>query len=178
MTPASNPTRAGPRPGESGDDAVEIAIRPIDDDDGEGLVRFHETLDATSQYLRFFMAHPHLSVREVERFTHVDHLGRQALVATVRGEIVAVGRYEQEAGTDTAEVAFVVAQAWRRQGLATTLLHRLAEQARSRGIRTFVAETLTANAPMRHAFQEAGFPFTSRLVDGSDVIRMDIGTGP
>ena len=159
--------------------ASEVVIRPIDDDDGDRLIRFHEALDATSQYLRFFIPHPHLSAKEVERFTHVDHLGRQALVATSGGEIVAVGRFEQSGEEPaTAEVAFIVAPSWRSQGLATTLLHRLADQARSSGITTFFAETLAANAPMRHVFRDAGYPLTSRFVDGSDEARMDIRIAP
>lgn len=152
-----------------------VEARPIAEDDGDRLIRFHEALDATSQYQRFFTLHPHLSASEVERFTHVDHLGRQALVATWEQEIVAAGRSEQlDAEPSTAEVAFIVAPAWREQGLATALLHQLADLARTRGITTFVAEVLSNNAPMRDVFHDAGFPVTSRLVDGSDEIRMDI----
>ncbi len=156
-----------------------IEVRPIADGDGDRLVRFHEALDAHSQYLRFFMPHPHLSAEEVERFTHVDQLGRQALVATWEQEIVGVGRSEQlDEEPSAAEVAFIVSPAWRNQGLATTLLHQLAERARTRGITTFVAEVLANNAPMRHVFRAAGFPIISRFVDGSDEIRMDIRRAP
>lgn len=158
---------------------VNLEIRPIRDDDGDRLVQFHEGLDGFSQYLRFFMPHPHLSTKEVDRFTHVDQLGRQALVGICDGQIVAVGRSEElELEPGTAEVAFIVAPAWRNHGLATKLLHRLADGARARRVTTFVAETLPDNVPMRQVFRDAGFPVSSRLEDGLHRVRMDISVPP
>ena len=158
---------------------VNLEIRPIRDDDGDRLVQFHDSLDGYSQYLRFFMPHPHLSTKEVERFTHVDHLGRQALVAICDGQIVAVGRSDELASQPgTAEVAFIVAPRWRNHGLATELLHRLADGARARRVDTFVAETLPDNAPMRQVFRDAGFPVSSRFVAGLNQVRIDISVPP
>src|SRR5579875_1019628 len=69
-------------------------VRPIRPADGAALVSFHDQLSSETIYRRFFSAHPHLSEREVQRFTHVDYSDRMALVATVaQGEIVAVARY-------------------------------------------------------------------------------------
>lgn len=149
------------------------------DDDGDRLVRFHEGLDEHTQYLRFFTAHPHLTDAEVERFTHVDHRDREALVATVGDAIVGVGRFDRlGAGSSTAEVAFVVAPAWRRHGIAMTMLHRLADLARPRGITGFVAETLPSNNAMRSVLARAGYPTTTRFVDGNVETTMDISRRP
>src|SRR5688500_17233204 len=91
----------------------EWVLRPMQDDDEERLVRFHEHLDEHSQYLRFFTPHPHLSAEEVERFTHVDHDDREALVAVLDDEIIGVGRYDRlGSGSPRAEIAFIVAKAW------------------------------------------------------------------
>ena len=43
-----------------------VRIRPIRPTDEAKLTAFHEALSPESQYLRFFNAHPHLSMREVE----------------------------------------------------------------------------------------------------------------
>ena len=39
--------------------------------------------------LRFFILHPHLTPDEVERFTHVDHHDREALVALDGPDVIA-----------------------------------------------------------------------------------------
>lgn len=159
-------------------DAGTLLVRPIRADDAEELVRFHEGLDEHSQYLRFFTAHPHLSAGEVERFTHVDHADREAFVVMDCDGIVGVGRYDRIGSGPTAEVAFIVAQAWRGHGLATTLLHALASQARSHGITTFVAETLGCNHRMRDVFARARLPITSRFADGVVETTIAIGGAP
>ncbi len=154
-----------------------FVIRTVRPDDAPSLDRFHESLDANSQYLRFFLPHPHLTAKELIQFTQVDHLAREALVV-IHGEraLVGIGRYEQlPTHPDTAEVAFVVMGPWRGHGLATTLLHQLAHLARSRGITWFVAETLGANQQMRDVFRTAGYPLTSVTTEGVVETRMDIG---
>ena len=69
--------------------------------------------------LRFFIPHPHLTPGEVERFTHVDHHEREALVALDGPDLIAVGRFDRLPGTDDAEVAFVVADGWQGQGVGS-----------------------------------------------------------
>lgn len=151
-------------------------IRPIGPEDAERLVAFHEALDAESQYRRFFTSHPHLTDEEVQRFTHVDHDRREALIVVEGERIVAVGRYDRlddEAGA--AEVAFVTALDHRHEGLATELLHRLADHARARGVGTLLGETLGTNTAMRRVFAHAGYPVTSTFTDGIAETRMLIG---
>ena len=70
-------------------------VRPITPDDADGLRRFHAGQSDESIYLRFFAPMRELSDRDVYRFTHVDYVDRVALVATVRGEIIGIGRYDR-----------------------------------------------------------------------------------
>ena len=137
-------------------DGTVIEVRPIEPADGGALVAFHEQLSRESARLRFFNMHPHLSEREVERFTNVDHHERQAFVAVRGAEIIAVGRYDRAGDADEAEVAFVVADAWQGRGIATVLLDRLAAQARTEGLVRFTAETLCENRAMRAVFNKWG----------------------
>jgi RimJ/RimL family protein N-acetyltransferase len=104
----------------------------------------------------------------VQRFTRVDYRDRLALVAEFDGQLIAVARYDRLAGTDKAEVAFVVADAYQCHGLGGILLHRLADAAIERGIESFVAETLAGNERMQAVFRESGFEVHSSF-DGSVV---------
>ena len=82
-------------------------VRPIRPDDAEGITRFHAGQSDESIYLRFFAPLKQLSDRDLYRFTHVDYEDRVALVATHRGAIIGIGRYDRITPTD-AEVAFNV----------------------------------------------------------------------
>ena len=151
-----------------------VHVRPIEPTDAEALICFHESLSRESQYFRFFTAHPHLTPKEVQRFTCVDGFDRLALIAESDGEILGIGRFDRLDDPQTAEVAFVVADAHQHQGIATTLLHRLADEAPKRGITTFVAETLGDNAKMQRVFRRSGFPVTTKFRDGVLEMRFPI----
>jgi RimJ/RimL family protein N-acetyltransferase len=71
--------------------------------------------------------------------------------------MVAVGRYERLSGTTSAEVAFVVSDAYQGRGLGTLLLEGLADAGRSCGLDRFVADVLAENHRMLEVFRDAGF---------------------
>jgi acetyl coenzyme A synthetase (ADP forming)-like protein len=151
-------------------------IRPITADDGDRLVDFHSRLSPETTYYRFFSPHPELTPHEVERFTHVDHHDRVALVAELVGRIVAVGRYDRIGDTTAAEVAFVVADEHQGRGLGTLLLEQLAAAARERGINRFLADTLPDNRRMIQVFRDAGFEVSQRFEEGA--VRVELGIEP
>lgn len=155
-------------------DGTPASIRPIRPDDAAALVAFHDRLSSETVYRRFFGIHPHLARNEVERFTHVDYRDRLALVAEIEGRLAAVARYDRRPGTDRAEVAFVVADAYQHLGLGTYLLERLAAAARDRGVAFFEAETLARNYLMREVFRHAGYPCEERQVDGVVEVKFPI----
>jgi GNAT superfamily N-acetyltransferase len=159
-------------------DGATVVVRTIRSDDDAALRAFHARLSPESIVLRFFGPHPRLSDAEVERFTRVDGVDRLALVAEDASGIVAVARFDRPPGCDEAEVAFVVGDALQGHGLGSLLLQRLADEARSRGIRWFVADTLSENYRMLNVFRDAGFPRT--FTRASEVMRvvMDIGHRP
>jgi GNAT superfamily N-acetyltransferase len=153
-------------------------LRPIRPDDDYRLVDFHENLSDRSCYLRFFSLHPHLSAKEVERFTHVDYVDRLALVAELDGRLIGVGRYDRHAGTDEAEVAFVVADDYQHHGIGSLLLDELAAAARDRGIAIFLADTLEENRTMMGVFVHSGFPVTHHCEYGTESVRFPIAPTP
>ncbi|HEU5043055.1 MAG TPA: GNAT family N-acetyltransferase [Nocardioidaceae bacterium] len=147
-------------------------LRPISPEDTDLLVEFYEQVSAESKYLRFFAPMPRLSDRDVERFTHVDHVDRVAFVLTVGGKMVAVGRYDREprrpdgSGGNEAEVAFLVQDAHQGRGIAQLLLEHLAQAGRERGVDKFVAEVLPENQRMIRIFREAGYQVAGGFEDG------------
>jgi acyl-CoA synthetase (NDP forming)/RimJ/RimL family protein N-acetyltransferase len=132
-------------------------IRPIVPADGERIVALHGRLSERTRYLRYFGPYPRIPPRDLEHFTHVDHIDRVALVAELGRALIAVCRYDRIAGSDDAEVAFVVEDAHQGHGLGSVLLEHLAAAARERGIRRFVAEVLAENPRMARVFLDAGY---------------------
>ena len=155
-------------------DGSKVDLHVMRPEDAGDLVRFHHGLSPETTYLRFFSVHPELSGREVERFTNVDHHGREALVATVDDHIVAVARFDRSGDAAEAEVAFVVADVWQGEGLGSALLHRLASRAREEGIERLTAEVLPHNHRMLAVFRHGGWPMRSTLRDGVVHIELDL----
>jgi GNAT superfamily N-acetyltransferase len=123
-----------------------------------------------------FSFHPELRPDELHRFKHVDHHDREALVAVVGGEIVAVGRFDRIGDGSEAEVAFVVADSWQGRGICTILFERLTARAREVGVERFVAETLAHNGRMLAVFRHTGLPITELLC--GDVVHLTLDLGP
>lgn len=149
-------------------------LRPIRPGDAERLVLFHCHLSARSCYLRFFSFHPTLSVKEVTRFTCVDYIRRLALVAEVGETLIAVARFDRYEESTEAEVAFVVADDYQHHGIGSLLLDELVSAARERGVRTFLAETLSENHAMLDVFLHAGFDVHTKTECGTVSLRFDI----
>ena len=142
-------------------------IRPILPEDADLLVEFYDRVSAESKYFRFFAPYPTLSARDIERFTHVDHVDRVAFVVTQHDneQMIAVGRYDA-IGNGEAEVAFLVEDAQQGRGVGQLLLEHLAQAGRERGIKSFVAEVLPENVRMLQVFREMGYTLSGTLEDG------------
>ena len=154
-------------------DGATAHIRPIVPDDAELLVAFYGRVSERSKYFRFFAPYPRLSDRDVARFTQVDYSGRLALIVSVAGEMIAVGRYEQTSSS-AAEVAFLVEDRHQGRGLGQLLLEHLAQAAREHGIVRFTAEVLPDNRKMMSVFTEAGYHVARQFEDGVVGVVFDI----
>ena len=152
-------------------------LRPIRPSDAALLVAFYDRVSPESKYLRFFAPYPRLSRRDVKRFTEVDYVDRVALILTLGGEMIGVGRWdrlEDGGGSGKAEIAFLVEDAHQGRGVAQLLLEHLAEAARERGITGFVAEVLPENRRMAQVFADAGYRIRKGVEDGVLVVEFPI----
>ena len=148
-------------------------VRPITPADADRIRRFHARQSDESIYMRFFAPLRQLSDRDVTRFTNVDYVDRVALVATVRDEIVGIGRYDR-INKHSAEVAFNISDQFQGRGVGSVMLEHLAVIAQEMGITEFVAEVLPQNRKMLSVFGDAGYEVTRHIEDGIVSVRFEI----
>jgi acetyl coenzyme A synthetase (ADP forming)-like protein len=160
-------------------DGASIRVRDAVPDDETGLETFLRALDPESRRLRFASVGTDLAAR-AHRWAMPERPDDCSLVAVsgIDGRIIGNGSYDR-VDPDTAEVAFVVADAYQGRGVATLLLEELARRANEAGITTFVAEILPENARMLEVFRASGFPIRVRSEPGSIVVEFPTElTGP
>ena len=138
------------------DNGVSVLIRPIARADKALLAAGMADLSEQSAYQRFLSPKAVLSTDELRYLTEVDFRDHVAYVA-VRPEapdvVVAVGRWVRlRDDPEAAEIAFVVSDALQRQSLGTLLAEKLADAARERGVRRFVATMLPDNVGAHRLF--------------------------
>ena len=122
----------------------------LESSDGVELRRFFYRLSPETLYRRFHSPVARPEQAQPKRLLDIDHQDREAVAAVLDGEIIGVARYARRSGSDTAEVAVVVADEWQRQGLATRMFGALTELAAPAGIRHF---TLSMQADNRAALR-------------------------
>jgi len=145
-------------------DGTKTTIRPIRPEDELLMVKFHEALSDRSVYLRYFGTLNLKSRVAHERLIRIcfgDYDREIALVAERMGmagaAIIGVGRLNRIHGTQEAEVAVIVTDAYQNQGLGAELLRRVIQVARKEGIRAVSAEMLADNASMQAITKALGF---------------------
>jgi RimJ/RimL family protein N-acetyltransferase len=154
----------------------DVHFRAIRPDDWERLQRFHARLSPSTVQHRFHGSKRELSIPLAHTFTDVDGVNDAAIVATTgtRGRIIGVARYCRLTPS-SAEVAFVVEDAYQGKGIGGRLMRHLKDLAVANGVTTFVAEVLSDNVPMFHLLEKVG-PAHRRYDRGSCEVVVDLTT--
>jgi GNAT superfamily N-acetyltransferase len=151
--------------------AGEVRLARLEPSDGEALRRFFFRLSPETVYRRFMSPVVRPEQARPERLLDVDHRDREALVGVVDGEIVGVARYARWPGTDAADLAVVVADAWQRQGVATRMLAALADVAVDAGIEQFTLIMQADNRPVlglvRRLYPSARLGLSQGVLEGT-----------
>jgi acetate---CoA ligase (ADP-forming) len=154
-------------------DGSTVHVRPVRPNDEASIRAFLEALSRESIGFRFFGA-PDLGWA-TDWAVDVDYADRFALVVLsgTPPAIIAHAAYVRTRD-GRAEVAFLVADPWQGQGIATILLAHLASIAELHGISTFTAEVLPHNHRMIDVFRQSGFPVAMRSTP--DAIEIEFPT--
>ncbi len=144
-------------------DGREVRIRAIVETDAPEIVQAFERLSAASRYFRFMRHKKQLEPAEVERGVH-PRPGRDfAFVATIPAadgiDLVGAAQYVRadETSDKTCEFAITVAEDWRGNGLASTLLASLLRRARRDGYEVMEGRVIAENTPMLRLARKLGF---------------------
>jgi acyl-CoA synthetase (NDP forming)/GNAT superfamily N-acetyltransferase len=147
-------------------DGTTIEIRPATPGDFGAVKAMHEAMSPDNAYLRFFNLSRRAAEQEAVRICRPPAPDHTALLAFRGNEVIGVAGYEISGQPDTAEIAFAVADHMHRRGVATLLLEHLVSLARSRGIKAFVAQTLSQNREMLKVFADAGLRVERHMSEG------------
>ncbi|MEQ9059077.1 MAG: bifunctional acetate--CoA ligase family protein/GNAT family N-acetyltransferase [Gammaproteobacteria bacterium] len=143
-------------------DGKRYLLRPIRPEDEPALVRTFSRLTPEEIRFRFFVPRRFLDHLSAARFTQIDYDRQMALVLCeprndAEDEIHAVVRLIEEPDRARAEFAIVVERSLAGHGLGTTLMRRIIDYARERGVGEIYGEVLADNHRMLHLCRELGF---------------------
>lgn len=145
-----------------------LTLRRLVPDDALQALHFVNNLSFGDSYFRF--GHPGYQFSEaaMHRQCHADPRESQHYIVALSGaageRVIAAADCCLRVEPDACEFALLVAEDWRRRGLARWLLERLVGCAREQGVRRMVGKALSSNAAMLRLARRSGFV----LVKGDD----------
>jgi acetyltransferase len=159
-------------------DGRELLIRPIRPEDAEAHAEAFRQLTPEDVRWRFFNQLRALPPEQIARMTQIDYDREMCFVAVDRqgegrGRTVGTARLIRAPGSDIGEFAVVTLPSWKGQGLASHLMRRLLDWARSQGLRVVSGQVLADNRPMLGFVQSLGFTL-KRSAEDEDVMDASI----
>jgi RimJ/RimL family protein N-acetyltransferase len=147
--------------------ATGVSIRPIDASDRAALSHLYAALSPTARHDRFLGTCGEDALDSaVARFA-----AGAGFVAVLDapgpgdGQIVGHALWSEDRAGG-AEIAFVVADAWRLRGIGTRLMQRVVDAASRAGLRRLTAATYARNGAMRRVLLGAGLRLEHDEIDG------------
>ncbi|MCA1824555.1 MAG: N-acetyltransferase family protein [Mycobacteriales bacterium] len=156
-------------------DGTTVDVRPLVSSDRDALLSAFDELSATSRYSRFLAPLRELTPAMLDHLVDgVDQTSHVALVLSVNGGAVGVGRFVRDSGDPTrAEIAVTVVDAWQRRGAGAVLVDALVGAAHELGVTTFTAVALATNAATLRLLERTG-TVTSRELVGPGVVALEV----
>jgi acetyltransferase len=156
-------------------DGTAVLLRPIRPEDAPMHAAFIAGLSDESRYLRFFAPIREATPEMIARLTQIDYDRDMALVAVSdegsgRERIIGAVRYARDPDPRTAEFAVVVADRWQGKGLASSMMERLMQHARSVGIEDLSGSVIARNSSMLELMHHLGFRTEAMPDDGMVVL--------
>jgi RimJ/RimL family protein N-acetyltransferase len=157
--------------------AIAWSILP---EDREAIRQGYEQLSPESRYHRFLSGVPHLTDQLLDHLVDevdgIDHVALVLFVISGDNEGVPAGiarviRYQDR--PTVADVAVTVAEEWRGQGIATTLLAELMRQ-RPRGVTQLATTVAADNPPSLRMLERLGETSVTDAGDGRLDVLVDL----
>ena len=159
-----------------------VLLRPAGSQDAEGVRALFHRLSDRDRYTRFFRKVRGLSNRDVQRLCNMNFETEVAFVACTGSrenpEIVAQSCYFIDPGTNLAETAFMVHPDWQGCGLGAAMQQAMAEHAKRRGVRGFVAEIMASNENMISLARKAAGSGSVSVESTGSTVRVTITFEP
>jgi acetyltransferase len=164
-------------------DGTEIRLRPLRPDDLDRELQFLAGLSEQTLYLRLQYTASEISRADAARLLELDYrdtIAFGAFTGDPPGDtLVGVSRYARIAGTDQAECAIVVTDAWQGRGVGTELMRALGVAARRNGIGTLVGGSLAENQRIHAWARRFGFGVRTEPNTGGQVqVTLDLTSLP
>jgi GNAT superfamily N-acetyltransferase len=152
-----------------------VSIRVATPQDSEGLRQMFSRSSAETIRRRFHMPFPQVPEWMLVLLMDADGTDKEFLVAVADGKIVGHAMYAM-LGRSEAEMAIVVEDGWQYRGVGKALLRELADDARRRGVETFVGSVLPDNRPMLGLIGAMFAGSRRAFDDGAYLVRMPLQT--
>lgn len=140
--------RAGQQSGQKRRIETRVSIRGASSRDLERFRAMFSRVSSGTIYRRFHTPFSEVPERMLALMLHSDRYGMESFVAVAGEEIVGHAMYVRLGDGGDAEMAIIVEDRWQSKGVGKSLLRRLAEDARGRGIEAFVGTILPENRRM------------------------------
>jgi acetyltransferase len=154
-------------------DGTPVVLRALHPGDIEREMAFADGLSEETLHLRMQYSTKGLTREDAARLLQLDYVDSMAIgafVASAAGEeLVGVSRYAREPGSDHAECAIVVADAWQGRGLGTELMRTLGAAAKARAIRRLEGASLAENQRIHEWARRFGFDVRTEPNSGGQV---------
>jgi len=159
-------------------DGGELLLRPVLPEDEPPLRAAFAKLTPEEIRLRFFAPMKTLSHVQAARFTQIDYDREMALILTEVGtpgrtEIFGVVRIAADPDNERAEYAIIVRHDMTGKGLGTTLMRRIIDYAKRRGIGEIFGDVLRENSTMLSLCKTLSFA-QSALPEEPDIVRVSL----
>jgi acetyltransferase len=138
-------------------DGRAVTIRPIRAADAPGEQQFLDALSGETKRLRFMKFVAAVTDKLVHFFTHIDYDRHMAFVAEHGGRLVGEARYVANPDGASCEFGVVIADDWRKSGVAGLLMQALIDAARARGFQTMEGLVMRENRAMLRFVRALGF---------------------
>ncbi len=162
----------------------QIFARPVAPSDAGPIAELLAGLSAQSLFLRYCMPMPRMAPEMVTRESArlgQSHAARQLTVVGLARlgdveQVIAIAELARGAACpNVAEIALVVADAYQREGIGSSLCAYLVAAARRQGLAALRAMALAENAAVRRMVARIGAPYTAETRQGMTTIQIDLG---